>query len=107
MARRPMLAAAALGALHAVPAAAQVATVDYRCDGGQAIRVEYDLASKDHKAVVSTEKWRWTMRQVPTGSGIRYASAEKPLEWASKGREGILINTRTHQMVNCREVASR
>jgi len=100
-------AVAALGLLQAGLAVAQTAVVDYRCDKGQVIRVAYDLASKQNKAVVSTEKWRWTMFQVTSGSGIRYASREKPLEWASKGSDGILINTRTHQMVYCKEVASR
>lgn len=106
--RRPAaLALAALGLLQAGPASAQTAVVDYRCDKGQVIRVEYNLVSKLRQALVTTEKWRWVMFQVPTESGIRYASKEKPLEWASKGKDGILINTRTHQMIYCKEVSSR
>lgn len=107
MPRPTACALAVLGLLQADSANAQTAVVDYRCDKGQVIRVAYDLASKKNKAVVSTEKWRWTMVQVPSDSGIRYASKEKPLQWASKGADGILINTRTHTMVYCKEVASR
>lgn len=106
----------------AVDAAAQPpseapVSVRYKCDNKQSIQVDYNIPGKTQRAIVTTSKppkgaksappaRTWTMKQVVSGSGVRYEDAKKTMVWHSKGPEGSLIDQKTNTSIHCTEYAS-
>jgi membrane-bound inhibitor of C-type lysozyme len=81
----------------ALPAAAQDVpegtAVTYDCEGGGVMQVAYiNPRSGESYAVVAYDGALIPMKSGPTGSGVRYASLDRPdaLVWHTKGDEGFL-----------------
>lgn len=66
--------------------------VAYRCDGGDAVAVRYP-AFKDARTQPITLSWdgrRYTLHHVGTGSGARYLTRDRRLEWWTHGGAATL-----------------
>jgi membrane-bound inhibitor of C-type lysozyme len=86
--------------------AAAPMSVRYKCDNKQSLQVDYNVPGKTSRAIVTTGKKSWTMKQVSSGSGIRYEDTKKAMEWSSQGAEGHLTDLKTSKSIRCTESAT-
>lgn len=81
-------------------------SVRYSCDNKHSVQVDYNIPGKANRAQVTTNKKTWIMRQVTSGSGIRYEDSKKTMQWSSKGSTGTLTDLKTGKRIGCKEFAS-
>jgi membrane-bound inhibitor of C-type lysozyme len=78
----------------------------YRCDGGTTVKVSL----RENRARVTFKDKSYAMKQVQSGSGVRYA--EGHIVWWSKGLEGFLQdesdpNQPVKLAQNCKQISAK
>lgn len=93
----PLMAEATLSI--ALGAADSVETVNYDCDAGDPMRVQYVNTGQDSLALLKIDGAQRIFVNVTSGSGARYVSRADV--WSTKGAAGFLENALTGTNLQC------
>jgi len=95
----PVVAEVTLGI--ALGTADSVETINYDCDAGDPMRVQYVNTGQDSLALLKIDGAQRIFVNVTSGSGARYVSGADV--WSTKGTAGILENTLNETNLQCEQ----